>query len=137
MPYSDGFYTATVTAVNTGPFYTTATLADGAVTVIEMPYSDGFYTTTVMAVPTGSFYTTATLANGVVTVIPMPYSDGFYTATESGVYTEPASATLSTNSTKTSLAPGQEYTGAASPLRAGAMLQGGAAAALGAAAYLL
>jgi hypothetical protein len=139
--------TTTKPASAIGPFFTTATLADGVVTVIEMPYSDGFYTATELAVSTApwSYSTTATLADGVVTVIPMPYSDGFYTTTESAVFTAPTPATLSTNSTKTSSkissttsrAPGEEYTGAAAPLRAGGLLNGGAAAALGAAAYLL
>jgi hypothetical protein len=135
--------TTTKPASAIGPFFTTATLADGVVTVIEMPYSDGFYTATELAVSTApwSYSTTATLADGVVTVIPMPYSDGFYTATESAVFTAPTPATPSTNSTKTSsttsLAPGEEYTGAAAPLRADRLLNGGAAAALGAAAYLL
>jgi hypothetical protein len=133
--------TTTTPASAASPFYTTATLADGVVTVVEMPFSDGFYTTTVMAVSTGSFYTTVTLANGAVTVIPMPYSDGFYTTTESAVFTGPSPTALSTNSTKTpsttSSAPIQTYEGAAAPLRAGGLLEGGVIAALGAAAYLL
>ena len=133
MPYSDGWNTATVTASlvgDDGPFTTVVTL-EGSVITTTMPYSDGWNTATVTASVSGNDgpYTTVVTLNGTAITTTMPYSDGWYTTTEKASFTGgPANAT-SSSATST-------FTGAASPLHVGKLLQGGAAA-LGAAAYLL